>query len=70
MFSKPLTSRPNRSFARSCCLILTAITLVTVITGCTITRKTTIENNGSEEVHKTTFGIRFFGSSSEESDED
>ena len=47
-----------------------AILFLSTISGCSVTRKTTIETGGDQEVQRTSYGFEFHGLTGDDSDDD
>ena len=51
-------------------LLLASILMLGTLSGCTFTRKTTVENTDGQEVRRTSYGVDFHLRSTDDSDDD
>ena len=51
-------------------LLMVCLLLVTILSGCSFTRKTTIDTDGDQEVQRTSYSFEFHGLTGDDSDDD
>ena len=51
-------------------LLMVSLLLATILSGCSVTRKTTIETGGDQEVQRTSYSFEFHGLLGDDSDDD
>ena len=50
--------------------LIVCLLLVSILPGCSVTRKTTIETGGDQEVQRTSYSFEFHGLLGDDSDDD